>query len=78
MGAKLRFKAGSQKEGIITQTVSSDELMKFNQKSLAYVLNKDINMKVHSTFSLDNIHEAVKTALTPKINGKVLLRGNAN
>ncbi|MCE7734712.1 MAG: zinc-dependent alcohol dehydrogenase family protein [Candidatus Heimdallarchaeota archaeon] len=59
-----------------TQTVTYEEYLDLTRRTNEAVLNRDIKMAVHSTFALDDIHEAMKTALGEKLNGKVLIKGN--
>ena len=59
-----------------TQTVTYDQYLDLTRRSTEAVLNQDIKMNVHSTFSLNDIHEAIKTALGQELNGKVLIKGN--
>lgn len=59
-----------------TQTVTYDQYLDLTRRSTEAVLNQDIRMNVHSTFALNDIHEAMKTALGQELNGKVLIKGN--
>jgi NADPH:quinone reductase-like Zn-dependent oxidoreductase len=59
-----------------TQSVSYDVYLDLTRRSTNAILNNEIKMNVHSIFALDDIHEAMKTALTEKLNGKILIKGN--
>ncbi len=61
-----------------TQTVTYEQYLDLTRRTTEAVLSQDIKMNVHSTYPLDNIHEAMKTALGEQLNGKVLIKGNDN
>ncbi|OLS21059.1 MAG: Alcohol dehydrogenase [Candidatus Heimdallarchaeota archaeon LC_2] len=60
-----------------TQTVDQKEFEELTSITNSAIFNGDITVPIHSIHALSDINNALKTSLSGKLNGKVLIKGPA-